>query len=63
VVSLRRIVEWEEAGAQQVERRVLRADRDGVLVDWGARLGTLRHPWAEIGARFVRLPRRGGGGQ
>jgi hypothetical protein len=45
-------------GAEQVEGRVLRADRDGVLVDWGARLGTVRHPWTEIGVRFVRVPRR-----
>jgi hypothetical protein len=45
-------------GADQVEGRVLRVDRDGLLVDWGGRLGSERHPWSEIGARFVRLPRR-----
>ena len=45
-------------GADRVEGRVLRVDRDGLLVDWGARLGTVRHPWLEVGARFVRLPRR-----
>jgi hypothetical protein len=45
-------------GADHVEGRVLRVDRDGTLVDWGSRLGTVRHPWSEVGARFVRLPRR-----
>ena len=50
-------------GADQVEGRVLRVDRDGLLVDWGGRFGQLRHPWSEAGARFVRVPRlaRGGG--
>ena len=45
-------------GADQVEGRVLRVDRDGVLVDWGRRLGQVRHPWVEVGARFRRAPRR-----
>ena len=45
-------------GADQVEGRVLRVDRDGPMVDWGGRLGTVRHPWSEVGARFVRVPRR-----
>jgi len=44
--------------ADQVEGRVLRVDRDGLLVDWGGRLGKHRHPWSEVGARFFRLPRR-----
>jgi hypothetical protein len=29
-------------GADQGEGRVLRVDRDGLLVDWGGRLGTVR---------------------
>ena len=29
-------------GAGQVEGRVLRVDRDGLLVDWGGRLGQPR---------------------
>ena len=29
-------------GADQVEGRVMRVDRDGLLVDWGGRLGTVR---------------------
>jgi len=33
-------------------------DRDGILVDWGGRLGTQRHDWSDVGARLVRLPRR-----
>jgi hypothetical protein len=37
---------------------VLRVDRDGLLVDWGGRLGTVRHIWSEVGARFARVPRR-----
>jgi hypothetical protein len=41
-----------------VEGRVLRVDHDGVLVDWGRRLKTQRHAWSDVGARFVRLPRR-----
>jgi hypothetical protein len=45
-------------GADQVEGRVLRVDASGLLVDWGGRLGTMRHDWSEVGARFVRLPRR-----
>jgi hypothetical protein len=45
-------------GADRVEGRVLRVDRDGVLVDWGGRIGTQRHDWSDVGARFVRLPRR-----
>ena len=45
-------------GADQVEGRVLRVDRDGILVDWGGRLGTQRHDWSDVGTRFVRLPRR-----
>jgi hypothetical protein len=45
-------------GADRVEGRVMRVDRDGLLVDWGGRLGQLRHTWTEVGARFVRLPRR-----
>jgi hypothetical protein len=44
-------------GADEVEGRVLRVDRDGLLVEWAGRLGALRHPWSEVGARFVRLPR------
>ena len=44
--------------ADQVEGRVLRVDRDGLLVAWAGRLGGHRHPWSEVGARFVRLPRR-----
>jgi hypothetical protein len=47
--------------ADQVEGRVLRVDRDGLLVDWGGRLGTVRRSWAEVGARFVRVLRRAGG--
>ncbi len=31
-------------GADQLEGRVLRVDRAGLLVDWGARLGAMRHP-------------------
>jgi len=49
-------------GAERVEGRVLRVDRDGLLVDWGPRLRTQRHAWSEVGARFVRLPRRTDGG-
>jgi len=45
-------------GADHVEGRVLFIDRDGLLVEWGGRLGTVRHPWSEVGARLVRLPRR-----
>ncbi|TMC12357.1 MAG: hypothetical protein E6J41_03020 [Chloroflexi bacterium] len=45
-------------GADQVEGRVRRVDRDGILVDWGGRLGTQRHDWSDVGARLVRLPRR-----
>ncbi len=37
---------------------MLRVDRDGLLVDWGRRLGTCRCKWSEVGARFVRVPRR-----
>jgi hypothetical protein len=48
-------------GADPVEGRVLRVDRDGLLVDWGGRLGTVRHSWSEVGARFVRVPRRAAG--
>ena len=48
-------------GAEQVEGRVLRLDRDGLMVDWGERLGTVRHSWSEVGARFLRLPRRPAG--
>ena len=48
-------------GADQVEGRVLRVDRDGLLVDWGGRLGTQRHGWSEVGTRFARLPRRSAG--
>src|SRR3981081_2059492 len=47
-------------GADQVEDRVLQVDRDGLLVDWSERLGTVRHPSSETGARFVRVPRRAG---
>jgi hypothetical protein len=45
-------------GAERVEGRVLRVNRDGLVVDWGGQFGTQRHPWSEVGARFVRLPRR-----
>ena len=48
-------------GADQVEGRVLRVDRDGLLVDWGGRLGQARHPWSDVGARLVRVPRRAAG--
>jgi hypothetical protein len=48
-------------GVDRVEGRVLRVDRDGLLVDWGGRLGTVRHPWSEVGDRFARVPRRAGG--
>jgi hypothetical protein len=51
----------EVRGADRVEGRVLRVDGDGLLVDWGARLGTVRHNWSEIGERFARLPRRAAG--
>jgi hypothetical protein len=44
--------------AGDVEGRVLRVDRDALLVDWGAQLGKVRHAWSEAGARFLRLPRR-----
>ena len=44
--------------ASQVEGRVLRVDRDGLLVDEGGRLGLVRHGWAEVGERFVRVLRR-----
>lgn len=37
---------------------MLRVDSDGLTVDWGGRLGTVRHAWSEVGARFLRLPRR-----
>lgn len=40
-------------GANQVEGHVLRVVRDGMPVDWGGRLGTVRHTWSEVGARFV----------
>jgi hypothetical protein len=40
---------------------VLCVDRDGLLVDWGGRLGMVRHTWSEVGVRFVRVPRVGGG--
>jgi hypothetical protein len=43
--------------ADQVECRALGADRDGLLVDWGRRLG----PGARrlgVGARFLRVARR-----
>jgi hypothetical protein len=45
-------------GADNVEGRVLSVDRDGVVVDWGRRLGKVRHAWMEVGARFKRAPRR-----
>jgi hypothetical protein len=45
-------------GADQGEGRVRRVDRDGILVDWGGRLGTQRHDWSDVGARLVRLLRR-----
>jgi hypothetical protein len=45
-------------GAERVEGRVLRVDRDGLLVDWGGRLGVQRHAWSEVGVRFLKLPRR-----
>jgi hypothetical protein len=48
-------------GADQVEGRVLRVDRDGLLVDWGGRLGMVRHSWSEVGDRFARVPRRAAG--
>jgi hypothetical protein len=38
--------------------RVPGVDGDGLLVDWGARLGAVRHPWSEAGARFALVPRR-----
>ncbi len=41
-----------------MRRRVLRVDRDGLLVDWGGRLGQLGHSWSEVGAQFGRVPRR-----
>jgi hypothetical protein len=44
-------------GAEQVEGRVMRVDRDGLMVDWGRQLGAQRHDWLDVGARFVRLPR------
>jgi hypothetical protein len=47
-------------GADQVEGRVLRVDHDGLRVDWGGRLGTVRHNWSEVGARFGRVSRRAG---
>ncbi len=37
---------------------MLRVDHDGLLVDWGARLGTVRNTWTEVGDRFARVPRR-----
>jgi hypothetical protein len=37
-------------GADQVEGHVLRVDRDGLLVDWAGRLGTVRHPCSESAA-------------
>lgn len=48
-------------GAERVEGRVLRVDHAGVLVDWGDQLGTQRHPWSDMGARFIRLPRTAAG--
>lgn len=48
-------------GAERVEGRVLRVDRDGFLVDWGRQLGTVRHAWSEVGVRFHRLSRPGSG--
>jgi hypothetical protein len=45
----------------QLEGRVLRVDRDALLVDWGGRLGTVRHSWSEVGDRFARVPRRAAG--
>jgi hypothetical protein len=45
-------------GADHVEGRVLSVDRDGVVVDWGRRLGTVRHAWMDVGTRFRRAPRR-----
>jgi hypothetical protein len=50
-------------GADQVEGRVLRIDGDGLLVDRGGRLATVRHAWSEVGARFGRVPRRVGRGR
>jgi hypothetical protein len=47
-------------GADQVEGRVLRVDRDGLLVDWGGRLGTVRRSWSG-GRRTVRAGGRGRG--
>jgi len=44
--------------ADHLEGRVLRVDRDGVLVDWRGRLETQRNAWSDIGARWLRLPRR-----
>lgn len=49
-------------GDDQVEGRVLRVDVNGVLVDWGSRLGTQRHPWSDVGARLVQLLKRTSGG-
>jgi len=49
-------------GADQVEGRVRRLDRDGILVDWDGRLGTQRYDWSDVGTRLVRLPRRTSGG-
>jgi hypothetical protein len=46
-------------GAAQVEGRVLRVDRDGLLVDWDGRLGTVRHGCAEVGV--VRAGAAAGG--
>jgi hypothetical protein len=40
---------------------VLRVDRDGLLVDWRGRLGTVRHGWSEVGARFARARGREAG--
>jgi hypothetical protein len=41
---------------------LLRVDCGGLLVDWGGRLGTVRHPWSEVGERFARVARRAAGG-
>jgi hypothetical protein len=51
---------YQYSGADQVEGRVLRVDRDGLLVDPGGRLVAVRHSWSEVGTGGRRLPRRAG---
>jgi hypothetical protein len=45
-----------------LQRPELRVDRDGLLVDWSGRLGTVRQSWSVVGAQFGRVGRRAGGG-